>query len=159
MLYDLEDRMLSLQESAVAPEEVNFLDEEFEEIKNDFEDKFEDLCKIIKNIQGDVKVYADEITRLQDKKKRCEDAIDRIKKEIEIGLNASGKDRMKGKLFTISMRNNAPQLPKDLTIENVPDEYIVQQEPKIDRVNLLKAVKTGEVDGIELVKKKSLQIK
>ena len=158
MIYDLNDEMLNLQESVMAPE-GDFLDNDFEQYQENFEEKVEDYCKFIKNIEADIAGYEEEIKRLQAKKKRCESSVDWFKNLIEEGLNKCGKDKIKGKSFTVSMRNNAPQLPSELDFWEVPVAFHIPQEPKIDRKELLKAVKNGEVEGIELVRKKSLQIK
>ena len=43
---------------------------------------------------------------------------------------------------------------------SVPDEFLVEQAPKIDKVGLKKALKGGAViDGVSLVERQNIQIK
>lgn len=158
-LYEITSDMMTLQAMLLDTPDDECLIDTLESVEFDFERKTDGYCKVIKNIQADVKALSDEIAVLQEKKRVAENAIDRLKNSLQLAMSNTGKDKVKGNLFTLSMRNNAPQLPKDLAPEQIPERYYIPQEPKVDRRSLLKDVKEGKVEGIELVHSRSLQIK
>jgi hypothetical protein len=75
----------------------------------------------------------------------------------------TGNEKIEGKVFKISTKNNAPQLPKDITLKSLPEEiqgvYSRVKDPELDKVKLLADVKAGVIKGIELEHNKSLLIK
>ncbi|MDO4481097.1 MAG: siphovirus Gp157 family protein, partial [Erysipelotrichaceae bacterium] len=99
-----------------------------------------------------------EMDRLSKKKKNLENSISRLKEALFNAMQVTGTDKIKGDLFTLRIQNNAPQLPKDLDVNQVPIEFLVEREYDIDKRKLLAAVKNGEVDGIKLEVKQSLRI-
>ena len=158
-LYEITSDMMTLQAMLLDAPDDECLIDTLESVEFDFERKTDGYCKVIKNIQADVKALSDEIAVLQEKKRVAENAIDRLKNSLQLAMSNTGKDKVKGSLLTLSMRNNAPQLPKDLAPELIPERYYIPQEPKVDRRSLLKDVKEGKVEGIESVRSQSLQIK
>lgn len=158
-LYEITADLMNLQEMLMESPDDQCLMDTLESVEFDLAKKSDGYCKIIKNLQAESQAYAEEIARFQEKKRTADKAIDRLKASLESAMKAIGKDKVKGNLFTISLRNNAQQLPKDLDMDKVPSDFLIPQEPKIDKRELLRAVKDGKVDGIDLVRSQSLQIK
>ena len=80
-LYDITGRALALLQMA---DDEDIEDEVFKDtldgIEGEFDDKIETYCKVIKNIEADAKAVAEELKRLQTKKKHLENTVDRMKK-------------------------------------------------------------------------------
>ena len=87
-----------------------------------------------------------------------ENSISRLKEALFNSMQATGTDKIKGELFTIRVQNNAPRLPHDLDINNVPIDYLIEREYSIDKIALLNDIKAGKVEGIELEVNQSLRI-
>lgn len=158
-IYEIADELQQLQQMLVDNPEDEYIPDTLESVQYDLELKAEGYVKIIKNLEAQALAYKNEIDRMSAKKHTIENSIDRLKQALFNAMSVTGTDKIKGELFNISLRNNAPQLPKDLDIHKVPVMYLVEQEPKIDRKELLKAVKNGEVTFIDLVQSKSLSIR
>ena len=158
-IYEITGDILKLQEMLLEEPENEAIQDTLESLNEDLEIKAENYVKVIKNMQAEVDAYKTEIDRMAERKRSIENSIERLKKALFTAMQVTETDKIKGDLFTISLRNGAPQLPKELDWQTVPVHYLKEQEPKIDRVELLKAVKSGEVTGIELVKGQSLCIK
>lgn len=158
-LYEITEDLLQLQQMLIeAPDDESLIDT-IESVEFDLERKSDGYCKVIQNIMADVDAINNEIARLQSRKKVAENAIARLKDAMQASLEATGKSKIQGALFNVTLRNNAPQLPKEFETDKVPKEYWIEQEPKLDKRALLKAVKEGKVEGIDLVRSQSLIIK
>lgn len=158
-LYEISRDLQMLQAMLEENPEDESLQDTLEGVEYEFDLKCENYVKVIRNIQADVDAIANEIKRLQAKKATAERGIEKLRHIMQEMMIQSNKEKAGGALFTISLRNSAPKLPEDLNINDVPIEYIIPQEPKIDKRELLKAVKAGKVDGINLVTTKSLNIR
>lgn len=157
-LYEITGDVLQLQEMLVSDPENEAIQDTLEALEGELSMKAEAYCKVIRNMEGNLESVKSEIDRLSKKKKNLENSISRLKEALFNAMQATGNDRIKGDLFTLRIQNNAPQLPKDLDVNRVPIEYLIEREYDIDKRKLLAAVKNGEVDGIELEVKRSLRI-
>ena len=74
-------------------------------------------------------------------------------------MEETGKEKFKTALNSYSIANNPPSLEvKDKNV--VPKEFFTEQEPKLNKKELLKAVKEGlEIKGIELKQSRSLRVR
>lgn len=157
-LYELTDDVLELQEMLVNDPENEAIQDTLEALTSELEIKSEAYCRVIRNMEGNLEGFKMEIDRLSRKKKNLENSISRLKQALFNAMRVTGTDRIKGDLFTIAIRNNAPQLPKDLDVNQVPIDYLIEREYDIDKRRLLAAIKNGEVEGIELEVNQSLRI-
>ena len=156
-LYELADRYTRLLEMA---EEMDpeALADTLESLEDSIEEKVENTAKVIKSIEADISAIDEEIKRLQAMKSARKNNIDRLKVYLKEQLELVGMDKVKGKLFTVSVQNN----PAKLVVKDVSklQGYLVEQEPKVDSTRLKKDLKAGlEVDGVELVQERSLRIR
>lgn len=158
-IYEITGDILKLQEMLLEEPENEAIQDTLESLNAELETKAENYVKVIKNMQAEAEAYKAEIDRMTERKRSIENSIERLKKALFTAMQETETDKIKGDLFTISLRNGAPQLPKELDWHTVPVHYLKEQEPQIDRKELLKAVKSGEVTGIELVKGQSLSIR
>ena len=158
-IYEIKDDILMLQDMLLEDPENECIQDTLEALKGELDVKAEGYVMVMKNMQSQVDAYKAEIGRMTDRKRTIENSIERMKTALFEAMKDTGTEKVNGELFTISLRNNAPQLPKDLDYKQVPVQYLVEQEPTIDRTNLLKAVKDGEVKCIQLVRSQSLSIR
>ena len=157
-LYEITGEVLQLQEMLVNDPENEYVQDTLEALEGELNIKSEAYCKVIKNMEGNLESIKREIDRLSKKKKNLENSVSRLKQALFNAMQVTGTDKIKGDLFTLRIQNNAPQLPKDLDVNQVPIEFLVEREYSIKKRELLQAIKNGEVDGIALEQSKSLRI-
>ena len=67
--------------------------------------------------------------------------------------------RIKSELFTFNIQNNPPSLNVEDEM-NIPFEYYIPQQPKLDKKELLNAIKNGlEIEGVSIKQGESLRIR
>lgn len=157
-LYEITGDVLELQEMLMCDPENQAIQDTLESLEGELEIKATAYCRVIKNMESNLEGFKSEIDRLQRKKKNLENSIQRLKDALFNSMKATGKDKIKDELFTIRIQNNAPQLPKDLKVEQVPIDYLIERQYDIDKRALLNDIKAGKVDGIELEVRQSLRI-
>ena len=133
---DLDDDMQAMLDDALA------------NLADDIEVKLEGYAKVIKNFESDIEGLKKEEDRLAGKRKTLENRVKSMKTAMRDAMIATGKLKVKGDLFSFTVRNNAPSVVMDVNyIEDVPEKYLIAQEPKIDKKLLAEDLKT---DGAAL---------
>ena len=119
----------------------------FDCAKEDLAEKLEGYCKFIKNLESDIAGLKAEEERLYKRRKTMENTIDRCKEAMKYALNTVGEKKIPCGTFTVSVQNSTPSVVLDEQyIENVPEKYLIQQEPKIDK----KLIKADIEQGVDL---------
>ena len=158
-LYELTQNylnLLDLLENPEVPAEV--VQVALEEVEGNFEDKAENIIKLIKSVEGDIKAYKEEELRLSTRRKILENKVTNLKEYLESSLKAIGKKEIKGKLFTLRIQKNAPSVVID-DLNTIPKEYLTVIE-KIDKTKLKEDLKNGlEIPGARLEASESLRIR
>lgn len=162
-LYDLKNQWLYLYELMDDPDidEDTVLDT-IEGVDGEIEVKAEGYAKVITQLNADIEGLKKEIDRLQSRKKTIENNIDRMKSALQTAMQATGKTKFKTELFSFGIQKNPPSVIMDEPyIENIPEEYLIPQEPKIDRAKIKEDLKAGKVlDGLaHLEQSESLRIR
>ena len=133
---DLDDDMQAMLDDALA------------NLADDIEVKLEGYAKVIKNFESDIEGLKKEEDRLAGKRRTLENRVKSMKTAMRDAMIATGKLKVKGDLFSFTVRNNAPSVVMDEQyIENIPEKYLVPQEPKIDKKLLAEDLKA---DGAAL---------
>lgn len=130
--------------------------------QEDLKDKLEGYCKFIRQMESDVDGISAEIKRLQDRKAVLKNTIERAKKVMQMAMETAGEKKVKGQIFTISIQANPSSVVLDEQyLENIPEKYLIPQEPKLDRKKIAEDIKAGEdLNGIaHLEQTESLRIK
>ena len=161
-LYEVAEAFARIQEflnDAQTDEEIVAIKDVLVDYECQFEEKVENITYLIKNFQSDVEALKKEELRLAEKRKSTERKIESLKDYLFGAFMQTGTERIKYPQFTVSIRNNAESVNvKDVT--KIPTDYFVPQLPKLNKAGLKKAIQDGEViDGVELVRNKSLQIR
>lgn len=157
-LYELTDDYLNLMEMAEELDEETFQDT-LESIQDAIEDKVENTAYLIRNLESDVKVLKDEEKRLRERRQTLESKIARMKDYLKEQLEKAGIEKVKRPLITISIQNNPPSV-KVIDEKLIPSNFMIPQEPKMDKKGILERLKNGEkIPGVELQQTRGLRIR
>lgn len=135
------------------------LKDTLDSIEEPLKEKVDNTAKLIKAMENDVKAFKEEETRLSKRRKTIENNIKRLKNYTLDVLEGNDLEKIEGVTFKVSIRNNAVSL-KVTDEKMIPKNYFVEQEPKLNRKELLDDLKFGvEVYGAELQQTRSIQIR
>lgn len=158
-LYELTQNylnLLDLLENPEVPKEM--VESALEEVEGSFEDKAENIVKLIKSIEADIKGYKEEETRLSTRRKTLENKAKGLKEYLEGSMIALDKKDIKGKIFTLAIKKNPPSVVID-DLNILPMEY-KKIEEKEDKKKIKESIDNGiEVPGARIEQKESLRIR
>ena len=162
-LYELTDDYLTLLEMAEDPDiDEQALKDTMEGIEGALEIKAEGYAKIIRMLEGDAAACDAESKRLRTKKQTLENNMQRMKAALQYAMQATGKTKCKTELFSFGIQKNPAAVVIDEGyIENIPDRFLIPQDPQIDKKAIKEALKAGEdLEGIaHLEQTESLRIR
>ena len=150
-LYELTaeyQQLLELAEDPDIPEEA--LADSLEALGMDIEDKADGYAKVIAQLNADAAAMKAEIDRLTARKRTIENNIDRMKESLKQAMILTGKTKFKTELFSFNVQKNPVAVVIDEQyIENIPEEYLIPQDPKVDKQKLKDDLKAGrDLEGI-----------
>ena len=162
-LYELTEDYMNLLELAEDPDidEQAFTDT-LEGIDGALEDKAEGYAKVIRTLEGDAAACDAESKRLRNKKQTIENNIKRMKAALQYAMQATGKTKFKTALFSFGIQKNPAAVVIDEGyLKNIPDRFLIPQDPQIDKKAIKEALKAGEdLEGIaHLEQTESLRIR
>ena len=139
-----------MEQVELDPEMQEALEDALNNLDEDIEIKLENYAKIIKNFESDIAGLKAEEERLAKKRKAMENSIKHMKERMTIAMQQTGKLDIKGELFKFKVQANPPAVVMDVNyIEDVPEKYLIAQDPKIDKKKLAEDLKAGvELDGV-----------
>ena len=158
-LYELTqnyNNLLELVDNPDVPTEM--LEESLNSIDDEIDTKAENIAKVIKSIESDIAGLKGEEKRLADRRKSLEGRIDNLKEYVEGSMRAVGKEKIRGKVFTLGIQKNAPSV--DIIDEDViPEQYFITKK-ELSKKDILVALKKGEeVPGAAVKQTESLRIR
>ena len=159
-LYELTNEYQQLLLMAEDPDiDPQVLADTFDALEGDIEAKAEGYAKVIKQLDADTTALKAEIDRLTSRKKTIENNIDRLKERLKTAMILCDKPKFKTALFSFTVQNNPEKVV--LETEDVPEKYLVQQDPKVNKTLLKEDLKSGvDLSGIaHLEQDTSLRIK
>ena len=158
-LYEITGALLELLEMATEQElDQKTINDTMEVMEFEFEEKADGYAKVIKALEGDVDSLDKEIKRLTERKNTVKNNIASIKRNLEGAMITTGKTKFKTLLFNFGIQKN----PASVVIDDesqIPEEYLVVQEPKVDKTGLKNFLKDNEVEWAHLVQTESLRIR
>lgn len=165
-LYDLTGEYAKfaeyMEQVELEPEMQEALEDALNNLGEDIEIKLENYAKIIKNFESDIAGLKAEEERLAKKRKAMENSIKNMKQRMTEAMIRTGKVDIKGELFKFKVQANPPAVVMDVNyIEDVPEKYLIAQDPKIDKKKLAEDLKAGvDLDGVaHLHQEMSLRIR
>ena len=157
-LYELTDDVLALMQMMEEDPENEVIRDTLEALTGELDIKAEGYCKVIAEFKAREEALASAIDKLSQKKQSVSANIGRLKNALLAAMKATGKEKIRGDIFYLYIKNNAVSL--DQVPEKLPKKYLVPQDPKIDRKQLLADVKSGvKVKGVTTKITQSLIIK
>lgn len=159
-LYDITqsyNNLIELLDNDEVSKDV--LNDAINSVNEEFEQKAENIAKLIKNFEADVKAFKDEENRIAERRRVTENRIANLKDYLDGAMKASGKTKFKHGTFSFSITKNAPSV--DVIDESeIPEKWYVKKDPVLNKKGLLEALKAGtEIKGVKLVQKESLRIR
>lgn len=124
---------------------------------DNFNAKAEGYVKAIKNYKADADAIADEIKKLQEKKRVCENAQQRLKDSLKTAMTVFDTPKVQVGLFKISLTTSEAV--------NIIDEDAIPQEYKkvkyeVSKTDIKNAIKSGlVVEGAEIKENTSITIR
>ena len=162
-LYELTDDYRNLLEIAEDPDtDPDAFADTLEGIEGAIEDKADGYAKVIRTLEGDAAACDAESKRLRNKKIAIENNIKRMKAALQYAMEATGKTKFKTALFSFGISKNPAAVVMDEGyIENIPERFLIPQDPVVDKKAIKEALKAGEdLEGIaHLEQSESLRIR
>lgn len=145
-LYDLIDdyqRFSEILECEDTDEAIkDDLKEAVDNLAEDVEAKIDDYGKAISNRKANIAARKVEIERLQALNDADNRAIDRMKGICEQAMRITGKPKVKTTFYNFYFQKNPESVVlEEGYIENIPEEFLVYQEPKVNRTAIKEALK------------------
>lgn len=134
----------------------------FEGLDGALEDKADAYARVLQELGGKSIILDAEIERLQKKKKTIENNITYMKKILQETMELTGKEKFKTDYFAFSIATNPPQvlMNENVSLDDLPLEYLKPQPPKIDKEAIKKDLKAGkDLSFATLIQTRSLRIK
>ena len=144
-LYELTGKYMQLLDLASDPDtDLGVLRDTMEGLDGEIEDKADGYASVIAKLQSDVEGLKGQISRMSERKRSLEANIERMKEALQASMETTGKRKFKTTLFSFSIAKNPPRVVVDAP-ESVPEDFLIQQEPKIDTASIKEALKGGAV--------------
>ena len=158
-LFELKGSYLQVYDVIAEQEDEQILKDTLASINDAIEEKADGYVAVIKSLEADNHAIDEEIKRLRQRKTSNQNGVKRLKESLQKVMEQTGKEKFKTSLNSYSIANNPHSL--DIIDETlIPKQYYVEQKPKLDKKELLKAVKGGlELKGVELKQSRSLRVR
>ena len=111
-------------------------------IQGELEVKADSYAMIITNLNGDVEKIDKEIERLSHMKKVLKNRTNHLKNNLENAMKMMDVRKLKTDFRSYSIQKN-PQSLNIIDESKIPAEYLISQDPKLDRTRLLADVKAN----------------
>lgn len=144
-LYTLTSDWLNLYEMMSDSE----IDEEMvldsiEGVDGEIEAKAEGYAMVRAQLKADADAIKAEEERLYARRKAIENNVKRLEGSLQDAMELTGKTKFKTALFSFGIQNNAPSVVID-DATAIPEEFLIQQEPKVNKTAIKDLLKNGEV--------------
>lgn len=152
-LYEIDkqiDHLLDMQWQNDLPDED--IKDTLDSLLMDKYDKCVNVALAIKNLKKDIDIFAEEEKRLNSRRKSMEKKLTWLKNYLSSSLQGEKIDDARVMVYYGSS--------EELIVDKAPPEFLIPQEPKVDKVAIKKALKEGqEIEGVRLEKKEHIVVK
>ncbi len=158
-LYELTGQYRELLELAESEElDKQLIADTLEGLDGEIEIKADGYAKVIRELEGKADLLKNEIERLSKRKSAIENNIKSMKEALQNVMFITGKTKFKTDLFNFNIQKNPPRLVIDKP-EEIPEEYLIPQEPKINSKAIKDMLKEKELPFAHLEQSESLRIR
>lgn len=142
-LYELVETMKNLEAIAAEGEiDDQCLQDTWESLEGEFEDKADAYAKVMRNLKGDIELLKKEEARLEARKKSLEKNIDRMMNQLLESMKECNKTKFKTAMFSFNVAKN----PESVVIVNedkVPKKFLIPQPAKINKTAIKEFINGG----------------
>ena len=147
----------AMLEAAETPEEIEAIQNTLEMIDLSIEEKIENTAKYMVNVESDIQGLKTEIDRLTKIKKAKENAVERLKNNVEYAMKQKGIEKLEVGTFKAGYRKS--ESVEIINLDVIPADF-TKVEIKADKTAIKKAIKAGEVvEGAEIKVNQNFYIK
>lgn len=162
-LYDLTAEYQALLQMAEDPDtDPEVLTDTMEALEGEIEEKADGYAIVMKELEATEQKIKTEVDRLNARRLSISNNIRCMKLRLQTSMIETGKTKFKTDLFSFGIQKNPPAVVIDEQyIENIPEKYLVQQDPVIDKKKIKEDLKAGvDLEGIaHLAQTESLRIR
>ena len=162
-LYEMTEDYKMLLEMAEDPDaDPAVLKDTMEGIEGAIEEKAEGYAMVMKELEASELAIKNEVDRLNARRLSISNNVRCMKLALQHAMELTGKTKFKTQLFSFGIQKNPPAVVMDEQyLENIPEKYLIQQEPKIDKQKIKEDLKAGvDLEGIaHLEQGESLRIR
>lgn len=156
-LYELTGQFRELLELVEQGEvDPEMLADTLEGLEGEIEIKADGYAKVIKELEGKTAMLKGEIERLSNRKSAIENNIKAMKESLEMAMITVDKTKFKTNLFSFNIQKNPAKL---VITGEVPKDYLIPQEPKVDNKAIKDLLKEKELPFAHLEQSESLRIR
>ena len=158
-IFGITDQYLELLQMAQDQTlDQDMINDTLEGVDWEFEEKADAYARVMNSLDGTMAAIDKEIERLSQHKKRIANNIKGIKYNLERAMQLTGKTKFKTELYSFNIQKNPPSVVIDSEAD-IPKEYYIPQEPKLDKTAIKKFLKDNEVAWAHLQQGESLRIR
>ncbi len=140
-LYELTAQFQQLADALVRaaedPELETAIAAMLEDTAGNLEEKAEGYARVIRNFEAEAKMYREEEKRLAEKRKVCENSIERLKNNLQAAMAQTGMRKFSSGVFSFAIVKNGGKAPivEIPPAEELPEELTrVTIEPDKDAI-------------------------
>lgn len=143
-LFSLTEEYKKIMELAEDPEvDPEIIATHLEIIEMDIKDKADAIAYIMAQLDGDVETIKKEEERLYKMRYSLTANRERLKKYLESSMKATGMTKFKTTMHSFWIQKNRESV-RLVEGEPIPEQFLIPQEPKVDSVAILAALKSGK---------------
>lgn len=163
-LYELAEEQAALDD-LVAMDHAEWTDDTealASELIAQFVLKVDAFGAYVAGITATVDAIKAEQERLAARRKALETSVARLKRYGLVALQAAGRDKIAGTLFTLGVQQNPPSVQVEVTADALEDQYVrvIPESREINKAAIGAALKQGQtIAGCSLTSTYSLRIR
>lgn len=152
-LYEIAESYKMVEEMLYDGEQdEQLINDTLESIFGEFEDKADNIAKMISNMKADAEAMKGEQERLYVRRKSVEKRLASLKEYLMINMRYVGKEKFKTALFSFSIQKNGGLDPLviDGALDDIPGKYLIPQPSVPNNVEIRKLLNEKQVDWAHL---------
>lgn len=157
-LYELKGQYLELLSMMEEGADEETIKDTLEGIEGEIEVKADNYARIIRQLESDANGLKTEIERMTDRKIALENHVSYLKNNLQDAMILTGKEKFKTELFSFGIQNNVPSVVID-DPTSIPAEFLIPQEPKVDKKSIKEYLKDNEANWCHLEQSRSIRIR
>lgn len=157
-LYELKGQYLELLSMMEEGADEETIKDTLEGIEGEIEVKADNYARIIRQLESDANGLKTEIERMTDRKRALENHVSYLKNNLQDAMILTGKEKFKTELFSFGIQNN----PASVVIDDptsIPAEFLIPQEPKVDKKSIKEYLKDNDANWCHLEQSRGLRIR